>query len=497
MALINLKTVFTTGSFAINTLYPGMGQRVNAIDTNSAAFSTANNLVGSFDTSTITNRLSGVTQSFKTPKILNSAQDFLNSDVGKSFNTAVNEKVGQLNNIPTAMGYAQLAKQNPVQGNTITPNNIQDYRSKIDDTENAQSNWNYAKTQEVFGKSNPGATNKNTPGGKPTSYLVPVPGYMDVKSIDSMYPTIFKSDSDPWKKLGYTDSIKLGFECMSNDYTQYATALIFRALLTNGFTDNNTANLNSFRYMGRGEEFFTYQGFTRQISFSFKVAAFSRTELKPMYNKLNYLLSQVYPDYSPNTNIMRAPLVKLTLGDYFYRVPGFIESINITADNNTPWEINLEEKMGLDNSATVQELPHVLEVGISFKPIHNVLPKRATFTVDKTENKVQGGGTETSITTTLESEMLIGNYTNAFISTKSTNLISKTTSAGNGTDYTGKYNSIKQPQSQFQDSLPSTPPIKANNYGSILPNNPSFTANSLNNPNNLPNVADQGIIPGK
>jgi hypothetical protein len=124
--------------------------------------------------------------------------------------------------------------------------------------------------------------------------------------------------------------------------------------------------------MGRGEEFHTYQGFTRQISFSFKIAAFSRSELKPLYNKLNYLISQVYPDYSPNTNIMRAPLVKLTLGDYLYRVPGFIESVNVTADNTTSWEINLE------NSDQVQELPHILEIAISFKPIHSILPKRQT-----------------------------------------------------------------------------------------------------------------------
>jgi hypothetical protein len=497
MALVNLKTVFTSGSFAVNTLYPGMGQKMSAINTNSTTFSTVNNIIGSFDTSIITNKISSISQSIKYPKILNTAQEFLNSEVGKSFNTAISEKTSQMNNLPTAMGYTQIAKQNAIQGNSITPNNIQDYRSKIDDTKNAESNWNFAKNQQIFGKSNPGATDKNSPQGKPTSYLVPVPGYMDVKSIDSMYPTVFKSDSDPWIKLGYTDSIKLGFECMSNDYTQYATALIFRALLSNGFTDNNSANLNAFRYMGRGEEFFTYQGFTRQISFSFKIAAFSRSELKPMYNKLNYLISQVYPDYSPNTNIMRAPLVKLTLGDYLYRVPGFIESINVTADNSTPWEINLEEKTGLDNSSTVQELPHVLEIAISFKPIHNALPQRASFTMDKVENKVASGGTETSVTTTLESEMLIGNYTNAFISTKSTSLIAKTKSSQNGLDYTGKFRDIRQPQSQFVDSLSTTPPVKANNFGGKSIDPGSISANDIKKSTNLPNIANQGLIPGK
>jgi len=165
----------------------------------------------------------------------------------------------------------------------------------------------------------------------------------------------------------------LAFECLSNDNTSVSTALVFRALLSNGFTDNNSAVLTPFRYMGRGEEFFTYQGFTRAIGFSFKIAAFSRQELKPLYNKLNYLISQVYPDYSPKKGIMRAPIVRVTLGDYLYRVPGFLESVNVTVDNLTSWEINLED------STDVQELPHVLEVAIQFKPIHHILPERSVY----------------------------------------------------------------------------------------------------------------------
>jgi hypothetical protein len=246
--------------------------------------------------------------------------------------------------------------------------------------------------------------------------------------------------------------------------------------------------------MGRGEEFFTYQGFSRQISFSFKIVAFSRSELKVMYNKLNHLISQVYPDYSENTNVMRAPLVKLTLGDYFYRVPGFIESINVTADNSTSWEINLEEKLGLDSTSAVQELPHVLEVAISFKPIHNILPKRASFTLDKTDNKVTTSGTETTITSNLKSEVLIGNYTNAFISTKSTSLVSTTKTSANGSDFTGKYRDINQAQSQFLDPLPPSPPTKQNNFGGGYKN---YNSPIQNRSDNQQNIGNSGVIPGK
>ena len=144
--------------------------------------------------------------------------------------------------------------------------------------------------------------------------------------LNMLYPFAFENSIAPWEinKAETDDLIKFVFEAISNDNPSYSTAIFFRAFLTSGLTDNNSAQLNSFKYMGRGENFYTYQGFDRSISFSFRVAAGSRDELKPMYNRVNNLLSQVYPDYSPSTNIMRAPLVRVTMGDYLYRVPGFL-----------------------------------------------------------------------------------------------------------------------------------------------------------------------------
>jgi hypothetical protein len=127
--------------------------------------------------------------------------------------------------------------------------------------------------------------------------------------------------------------------------------------------------------MGRGEDFFTYQGFSRTISFAFRVVAGSKEELRPMYNRLNNLLSQVYPDYS-NAGIMRAPLVKLTIGDYIFRTPGFLENVNVTIDNgNTPWEIVLAEYTDTD----VRQLPHMVSVQCSFKPIMDLLPRKQDY----------------------------------------------------------------------------------------------------------------------
>jgi hypothetical protein len=96
----------------------------------------------------------------------------------------------------------------------------------------------------------------------------------------------------------------------------------------------------------------------------------------PMYQKLNQLISQVYPDYSPEYNLMRGNVVKLTIGDYIYRMPGFLENVNVTIDNsNTPWEIVLAEFDERD----VRQLPHMVTVQCTFKPIMDILPRKQDY----------------------------------------------------------------------------------------------------------------------
>lgn len=181
----------------------------------------------------------------------------------------------------------------------------------------------------------------------------------------------FNANEAPWEvqqdQVYTKDIIKFVFEAIDNDNTANATAVFFRAFLS-GITDNHQATINPFRYAGRGEEFYTYQGVARAIGFSFKIAPQSAQEQRPLYKKLNYLISQVYPDYSSRTGIMRAPLMRITIGDYFYRLPGLLENVNITIDDNVPWEIN--------DDSYFKQLPHVISVQCSFKPIQDFLPRR-------------------------------------------------------------------------------------------------------------------------
>jgi hypothetical protein len=190
-----------------------------------------------------------------------------------------------------------------------------------------------------------------------------------------------KSGDNPWDNAN-PDMIKFGFEFLSNDNPGDAQFIQFRALLNGGLTDNHSATWQAFKYMGRGEDFYTYQGFTRAINFAFMLAANSEEELQPIYNKLNYLASQVYPDYSKTTGMMRGPLVRLTIGDYIYRLAGFLESVNINIDQNSSWEID----------ETIGELPHMVMVNVSFKPIFNEIPRRVT--ANDPNGKIIGKGAE-------------------------------------------------------------------------------------------------------
>ena len=276
-----------------------------------------------------------------------------------------------------ALNYSQLAVQDTylASGNPLTAK-VQDFRLQlIDDRGNTDvaygdyENYNQETRLQV---GNPG-----TNSFKRIRYNQVISTAID--EVNRLNPFYYDAASvDPWTQAKTDgrypdDMIKFAFECMSNDQPGNAAALIFRAFLDGNISDAHTGEFNSFRYLGRGETFRTYQGFDRSVSFSFKIYTQTRSEMRPLYKKLNYLISQIYPDYSAKYNIMRGNVVRLTIGDYLYRTPGFLENVNITIDNsNTPWEIVLNQY----NDDDVRQLPQVISVSCTFKPIMDILPRR-------------------------------------------------------------------------------------------------------------------------
>ena len=150
------------------------------------------------------------------------------------------------------------------------------------------------------------------------------------------------------------------------DATGY-DSIQFRAFLDN-FSDDFNASHNEIKYNGRGESFYTYNKFSRKINISFKIGAQSVHEMKPLYQKLNYLAAQTAPAYSNKSARIMTPYMRVTLGDYLIRVPGILTNVGIQWQKDYPWEINDEK------SSYLKKLPHILDVSVSFTPIHDFTP---------------------------------------------------------------------------------------------------------------------------
>ena len=181
---------------------------------------------------------------------------------------------------------------------------------------------------------------------------------------------IYTSDSGPAD--GYEDIIKFYIAVLDNDNPQNKVYVHFRAYLK-GFSDNYSANWDAFKYTGRGENFYKYNGFDRDISLSFDVLVGSRIELYPTYDKLNYLASIMAPDYSEG-GFMRGNIVQLTVGDYLNDVYGVIGGFNFDIPEESTWDIARNDDGTVDKNSA--ELPTLINVNsFNFKPIHNFVPR--------------------------------------------------------------------------------------------------------------------------
>jgi len=143
-------------------------------------------------------------------------------------------------------------------------------------------------------------------------------------------------------------------DMVNNRYIQ------FPAYLTD-ITDNSSAEYNPTRYIGRPDQVFVYSGYTRNISFGFKVAALKKADIPILWKKVDRLKLLTLPTFKTNEVIDDgeerpiAPFVELTLGNLFKDQPGYFSSVNVTIPQTSTWE--LEEGY---------QLPHICDVTVEF-----------------------------------------------------------------------------------------------------------------------------------
>jgi hypothetical protein len=207
-----------------------------------------------------------------------------------------------------------------------------------------KKNWDEVSREKRVGSGRQDQINL-TPIFSNTSYW-----YNDTVTIDK-------------KDHNIRDLVKFAIQAVDTDSPSTSNFMIFRAYLTS-FSDNVDSQWTDINYVGRGNPFYVYKGFTRKIQIGFKVAALSVEEMQPMYSKLNYLMANLMPDYKDN--IMRGPLTRITVGNYLDAQLGKLDSLSYTIPNDSPWEIAIDEPEG-----GIQKLilPHIIEVSMNFTPI--------------------------------------------------------------------------------------------------------------------------------
>tara|TARA_Y100000389_G_scaffold72300_1_gene69081 strand:+ start:266 stop:2269 length:2004 start_codon:yes stop_codon:yes gene_type:complete len=219
------------------------------------------------------------------------------------------------------------------------------------------------------------------------NYGIPANQMSALDKITALKPYLSKG-VDPL--LPTDDLVNFNIAIMSNGNFAdgLASYLHFRAYIT-GFTDNYGAEWNDVQYVGRGNKFKNYSGFSRDISLNFTVAATSKAELIPMFTKLNLLASSLAPDYN-SAGFMRGNMVQMTVGGYLFETPGVITSLTYNIPDDSTWEVGIGTSGGEDPS--VKQLPHRIEVTLAFSPIEDFLPSLQTLEYDETTNELTSMG---------------------------------------------------------------------------------------------------------
>lgn len=202
-------------------------------------------------------------------------------------------------------------------------------------------------------------------------------GSIEEDTVDkkNMLPPTPERINGDVSELGARDMIKFNFEVVTPRSTDF---LYFRAYLDD-FSDNYSGQWSPIKYIGRAENFYTYEGFDRSVSLSFKIAAQTRYEMRPLYQKMVYLASTTAPSYT-KAGYMTPTFVNVTVGSYLDQVPCIIESVDYKWNLDYPWEIAMsspEAEAAGEKSADFdqQELPMILDCSLQLKPLHQFLPQ--------------------------------------------------------------------------------------------------------------------------
>lgn len=153
-------------------------------------------------------------------------------------------------------------------------------------------------------------------------------------SLSAMYPnwTEWSPENDDLIAFYFYDVV-------NNKY------IPFRATVK-GIAEGNNAYWDELRFIGRADQLYSYNGYSRTLSFTFNVVINSIHEMLPTFKKINYLGGVVKPsNYTKSdkfggrySEFIVPPMYMITIGDLYKYQPVVITSLNINVPDDAQWE---------------------------------------------------------------------------------------------------------------------------------------------------------------
>lgn len=198
-------------------------------------------------------------------------------------------------------------------------------------------------------------------GSKAYDYITGESDYTG-KTVDRIYYDNSAEKRTSTSMDSGVDLIDFKIEVLNPTSPSDTRTMRFRAYI-DSLNDSYSADWKSQTYMGRGEKFWKYNSFDRDMSLGFTVVADSAGNLGRMYTLLDALASTLAPTYS-GQGYMAGNIHKITVGDYISNQYGIITSLTYDIIDDSPWEL-----------ASGIQLPFYIKVtGFKFIPIHDFRP---------------------------------------------------------------------------------------------------------------------------
>lgn len=171
----------------------------------------------------------------------------------------------------------------------------------------------------------------------------------------------------------------------------------FRATVK-GINEAGTANWDPLRFIGRADQLYSYNGFSRTLSFTFNIVINSVTELLPSWKKINYIASAIKPsNYTTGQRVGESfnrfivpPMFMLTIGDLYKFQPIILTSVQVMIPDDAAWE-TLNENNSPDGWSYLNGLITAKDLGKNYGQLPREIQISITCDLLEKERAIVGG----------------------------------------------------------------------------------------------------------